>query len=68
MDLLVGQLKNAIRRLLEEKGIRARVLEKVNRYGEVVIGVILERPGGGMDARPPRDRDDQGPGDSGARG
>lgn len=44
MDLLVVQLKAAIRRLLEEKGVRARVLEKVNRYGEVVIGVILDRP------------------------
>jgi hypothetical protein len=45
MDLLVVQLKAAIRRLLEDKGVRARVLDKMNRYGEVVIGVILERPG-----------------------
>ena len=44
MDLLVVQLKAAIRRLLESKGVRARVLDKVNRYGEVVIGVILEKP------------------------
>lgn len=44
MDLLVVQLKAAIRRLLETKGVRARVLDKVNRYGEVVIGVIIERP------------------------
>ena len=44
MDLLIVQLKAAIRRLLESKGVRARVLDKVNRYGEVVIGVILERP------------------------
>lgn len=43
MDLLVGQLKAAIRRLLEEKGVRARVLDKMNRYGEVVIGIILEK-------------------------
>lgn len=43
MDLLVSQLKSAIRRILETKGVRARVLDKVNRYGEVVIGVILER-------------------------
>ncbi len=43
MDLLVSQLKNAIRRVLDAKGVRARVLDKVNRYGEVVIGVILER-------------------------
>ncbi len=44
MDLLVVQLKAAIRRLLDTKGVRGRVLDKVNRYGEVVIGVILERP------------------------
>jgi hypothetical protein len=44
VDLLVIQLKAAIRRILETKGVRARVLDKVNRYGEVVIGVILERP------------------------
>ena len=44
MDLLIVQLKAAIRRLLESKGVRARVLDKVNRYGEVVIGVILEKP------------------------
>lgn len=44
MDLLVIQLKASIRRILETKGVRARVLDKVNRYGEVVIGVILERP------------------------
>jgi hypothetical protein len=46
MDLLIVQLKAAIRRLLDAKGIRARVLDKVNRYGEVVIGVILEKPPG----------------------
>lgn len=45
MDLLVGQLKNAIRRLLDQKGVRARVLDKVNRYGEIVIGIIIEKPG-----------------------
>lgn len=44
MDLLVVQLKAAIRRLLDTKGVRGRVLDKVNRYGEIVIGVILERP------------------------
>lgn len=41
MDLLVSQLKTAIRRLLDTKGIRARVVDKMNRHGEVVIGVIL---------------------------
>lgn len=59
MDLLVVQLKAAIRRLLEEKGIRARVLDKVNRYGEVVVGVILERAGpqasGDPEPRPDED-------------
>ncbi|MDB5213651.1 MAG: hypothetical protein JWO86_1578 [Myxococcaceae bacterium] len=44
MDLLVVQLKAAIRRLLDTKGVRGRVLDKVNRYGEIVIGVILEKP------------------------
>jgi hypothetical protein len=44
VDLLVVQLKAAIRRLLDTKGVRGRVLDKVNRYGEIVIGVILERP------------------------
>jgi hypothetical protein len=43
MDLLVAQLKSAIRRLLDTKGIRARVLDKVNRHGEIVIGVVLEK-------------------------
>lgn len=54
MDLLVVQLKAAIRRLLDEKGIRARVLDKVNRYGEIVIGVILERAPRNSDD-PPRE-------------
>jgi hypothetical protein len=45
VDLLVAQLKSAIQRLLDAKGVRARVLDKVNRYGEIVIGVILEKPG-----------------------
>ena len=40
----IPQLKAAIRRLLEDKGIRCRVLDKVNRYGETVIGIILEKP------------------------
>jgi hypothetical protein len=44
VDLTVVQLKAAIRRLLDSKGVRGRVLDKVNRYGEIVIGVILERP------------------------
>lgn len=55
MDLLVVQLKAAIRRLLDEKGVRARVLDKKNRFDEVVIGVILER------APPPAPAQDEDP-------
>jgi hypothetical protein len=64
MDLLVVQLKAAIRRLLEDKGVRARVLDKMNRYGEVVIGVILERPGAWNPAaeRDEEERDAEGDG------
>jgi hypothetical protein len=43
VDLLLNQLKLAIRDLLERKGIRARVLEKTNAQGERVIGIIIER-------------------------
>ena len=56
MDLLVVQLKAAIRRLLKDKGVRGRVLDKMNRYGEVVIGVILERP---PVSSPPPESDEQ---------
>lgn len=61
MDLLVGQLKNAIRRLLEQKGVRARVLDKVNRYGEIVIGIIIERPGTPPNESPEATRAGQDP-------
>ena len=44
VDLLITQLKAAIRALLDAKGVRARVLDKVNRYGENVIGIIIEKP------------------------
>jgi hypothetical protein len=44
VNLLVNQLKLAIRELLERKGVKARVLDKVNGRGEIVIGVILEAP------------------------
>lgn len=71
MDLLVVQLKAAIRRLLDTKGVRGRVLDKVNRYGEVVIGVILERPVAGPTAAAPcattsttRDGDGESGGDA----
>lgn len=60
MDLLVVQLKAAIRRLLDTKGVRGRVLDKVNRYGEIVIGVILERPAPPPHvALPPEDASDR---------
>ncbi len=57
VDLLVVQLKAAIRRLLDTKGVRGRVLDKVNRYGEVVIGVILERPAPPIHPPPSADPD-----------
>jgi hypothetical protein len=42
VSLLVQQLKAAIADLAKTKGIAgARVLDKVNRYGEVVIALIL---------------------------
>ena len=37
------EYKNAIRDLLARKGVRARVLDKINRAGERVIGVIIEQ-------------------------
>ena len=43
MDLLINQLKLAIRDLLERKQIRARVLEKTNAQGERVIGIIIAK-------------------------
>jgi hypothetical protein len=44
VNLLVNQLKLAIRELLDRKGVRARVVDKMNRRDEIVIGVILEGP------------------------
>ncbi|HVH44639.1 MAG TPA: hypothetical protein VM925_19930 [Labilithrix sp.] len=46
MDLLINQLKLAIRELLARKGVRARVLDKVNAQGERVIGIIIPRDQG----------------------
>lgn len=43
MELLVNQLKIALRELLERKGIRARVLDKTNANGERVIGIIIAK-------------------------
>lgn len=42
MNLLVQQLKAAIDELARKKGIvGARVLDKLNQHGEVVIALIL---------------------------
>ena len=51
MDLLISQLKLAIRDLLDKKGVRARVLDKLNAQGERVIGIIIARDQGGPPAR-----------------
>ena len=37
----VERVKEDVRRFLVHRGIEARVVEKVNRYGETVIGIIL---------------------------
>ena len=50
MNLLVQQLKADIDELAKKKGLSgARVLDKVNRHGEIVIALILPRdpPSGG---------------------
>jgi hypothetical protein len=52
VDLLISQLKLAIRDLLEKKGVRARVLDKVNAQGERVIGIIIARDQGGPSSGP----------------
>lgn len=42
MNLLVQQLKTSIAALARARGLAgARVLEKVNKYGEIVIALIL---------------------------
>lgn len=41
MNLLVGQLKTAIRELLRSRGVEGSVVDKVNAHGELVIAVIL---------------------------
>jgi hypothetical protein len=46
MDLLVNALKLAIAELAKAKGIQgARVLDKLNARGEVVIALILPKRG-----------------------
>lgn len=37
----VERVKEEIRRFLVHRGIEARVVDKVNRHGDTVIGVIL---------------------------
>lgn len=38
----VEKVKEEIRRFLEHRGIEARVLDKKNRHGETVIGIVLQ--------------------------
>ena len=48
MNLLVNVLKNAMADLAKAKGLdRARVLDKVNARGELVVAIIVppSRPG-----------------------
>jgi hypothetical protein len=45
VNLLVQQLKAAIDELARKKGIvGARVLDKLNQHGEIVIALILPSP------------------------
>jgi hypothetical protein len=49
MDLLVNALKLAIAELAKAKGIKgARVLDKLNARGEVVIALILPQRGSAL--------------------
>ncbi|HVJ93517.1 MAG TPA: hypothetical protein VM580_27135 [Labilithrix sp.] len=41
MNLVVGQLKAAIRELLRERGIEGSVTDKINSHGEIVVAVIM---------------------------
>lgn len=41
VNLLVGQLKNAIRDLLRARHVDGSVVDKVNAHGELVIAVVL---------------------------
>jgi hypothetical protein len=41
VNLLVGQLKSAIRELLRARGVEGSVVDKVNAHGELVIAVVL---------------------------
>lgn len=41
MNLLVSQLKNAIRDLLRAKNVEGSVVDKVNARGELVIAIVM---------------------------
>jgi len=41
VNLVVGQLKAAIRELLRERGIEGSVTDKINSHGEIVVAVIM---------------------------
>jgi hypothetical protein len=41
VNLLVGQLKTAIRELLRARGVEGSVVDKVNAHGEIVVAVVL---------------------------
>jgi hypothetical protein len=44
MNLLVAMLKNALHDLLKAKGIKgARVLDKENSRGEIVVAIVLPK-------------------------
>lgn len=48
MNLLVQQLKAAIDDLAKRKGlVGARVLDKLNQHGEIVIALILPKTSAG---------------------
>ena len=58
VNILVQQLKQAIADLARAKGLSgARVLEKVNLYGEVVIALILPARGSASAPREPGPED-----------
>jgi hypothetical protein len=43
-DPVIEAIEADIEAHLERKGIRGRVLDRVNRHGETVVGVILDPP------------------------
>lgn len=66
MNLLVGQLKAAIRALLEARSVQGSVVDKVNAKGELVIAVVLNETcpacgGTGKKRYPAADAEPEGP-------